>query len=101
DYILVRWIKKNFRVKLKHILYIESIKDYILIHTAQEQLTCYQSISSIRDELPRHKFLRIHRSYVISLDHLKAFNYSYIFIGNQELPIGRTYREEVQKVLES
>lgn len=100
DFILVKADKKQFRVKLKDIRYIENVKDYIILHTLEQALVSYQSISHIQNELPSSQFLRVHRSYIISLDYLTAFNATYIFLGDDEIPIGRTYKEEVLKRLE-
>lgn len=100
-HILVKADKKQFRIKLKDIRYIESIKDYIILHTPNQKLISYQSISHIQEALPHKQFLRIHRSYIIALDYLTAFNATYVFLGDDELPIGRTYKEEVLQKLEA
>lgn len=93
--------KKVFKVALKDILYMESFKDYIEVHTLQgETITTYLGISQIEKTLPTDQFLRIHRSYLVALAHIHSFSATYVFIGDKELPIGRTYKEQVAKILQ-
>ena len=92
--------KKTFKVLVEDILYVESFKDYIVVHqTNGENITTYQSISQIEKTLNSDKFLRIHRSYLIALKHVHSFSATYVFIQDKELPIGRTYKEQVAQIL--
>lgn len=96
SFIYLKSDKKVFKVILKNILYIESLTDYIIVHTTdQGKISSYQNISHLEEILPKDKFLRIHRSFLISLDHLVSFSASCVFIADVELPIGRTHKEEV------
>ncbi|OJJ21537.1 DNA-binding response regulator [marine bacterium AO1-C] len=97
--LLIKADKKQFVIKLSDIQYIESIKDYVIVHTPHQDLVSYQTMQQVIGALPITDFLRIHRSFIINLNHLKAFNHSYVFIADNEIPIGRTYKEEVQQKL--
>lgn len=98
-YIYVRVNKKINKILLKDILYTESIKDYITIHSTNRKIIAKYTLSGFEDMLPENDFLRIHRSYVISLRHIAGFTSGTIDIAGTELPIGRNYRQQVFKVL--
>jgi len=99
SYIYVRVNKKINKVMLSDILYIESLKDYITIYTKTRRVTAKHTISSFEEKLPESEFIRIHRSFVISLKHITGFTANSIEIGDKELPIGRNFRQMVFKAL--
>ena len=92
--------RKMIKVALNDILYIESIKDYIKVITATGTVITKQSISSVEELLPREKFVRIHRSYIVSVNKIESYNHELVWIAKQELPISRMYRHEVTRILE-
>jgi len=96
-FIYVKSDKKNVRVLLKEILFIESVKDYIKIHllTGTSIITQMQ-ISAIEQRLPE-SFLRIHRSYIVSKDKITAYTQHDLEIGKHQIPIGRSYKMIVSK----
>lgn len=98
-YIYLKSDKKMVKVPLIDILYIESLKDYIRVSTAEKNVTAYQRISYMEEKLPSEKFIRVHRSYIINLDQIDAYSTSVVEIGGKEIPIGRNYRQDVIQVL--
>ena len=92
--------RKMIKVALNDILYIESIKDYIKVITATGTVITKQSISSVEEMLPKEKFVRIHRSYIVSVSKIESYNHELVWIAKQELPISRMYRHEVTRILE-
>ena len=98
-FITVRADRKNLKIALSDILYIESLKDYIKIVTAAKNIITKQSISSLEDTLPTNKFIRIHRSFIVAIDNIESFTSDTIDIAKHELPISRMYRQEVEKAL--
>jgi DNA-binding LytR/AlgR family response regulator len=96
SFIYVKSEKKNVRVLLKDILFIESIKDYIKIHTIDKTIITQVSISAIEQRLPDN-FLRIHRSFIIAKDKITAFTQHDLEIGKYQIPIGRNYKMVVSK----
>lgn len=100
EFIFVKADKKMVKVFLKDILYIESLKDYVIIHTPDRRVVTKQKISYLEQKLPEERFLRIHRSFLIAVDKIEAFTTSSVEIKGKELPIGRSYKSEVNKVLE-
>jgi len=92
--------RKMIKVALSDILYIESIKDYIKVITTSGTVITKQSISSVEEMLPKEKFVRIHRSYIVAVSKIESYNHELVWIAKQELPISRMYRHEVTRVLE-
>lgn len=99
DSIIVRADKKMIKVPLEDIQYIESLKDYVIIHVGGRRIVTKQKISYLEQKLPDGKFLRIHRSFLVALNKIQAFSPNHVEINGQELPIGRSYKSEVAKVL--
>ena len=92
--------RKIVKVLTNDILYIESLKDYIkIITTNAKPLLVKQSISSLEEMLPDSNFVRIHRSFIIAIDKIKAFSPTHIEILDKELPIGRLYQKDVERIL--
>ncbi|MEO0582490.1 MAG: LytTR family DNA-binding domain-containing protein [Bacteroidota bacterium] len=99
SFIYLKSDKKMVKVLLKEILYIESLKDYVRVFSPDKSVTAYQRISYMEEKLPEDKFIRIHRSFIISLDKVEAYSAGFVEIAGKEIPIGRNYRSEVLKTL--
>ena len=98
-YISFRSDRRMIKVALNDILYIESIKDYIKVITTTGTVITKQSISSVEEMLPNELFIRIHRSYIVSVSKIESYNHELVWIAKQELPISRMYRHEVNRFL--
>jgi DNA-binding LytR/AlgR family response regulator len=98
-FISVRCDRKNLKILLTDILYIESLKDYIKVVTVNKTIITKQSISTIEEMLPKDNFIRIHRSYIVVLNKIETYTNDIIGIGKQELPISRSYRLQVENLL--
>lgn len=91
--------RKMVKVDVKDILWIESQKDYIKVVLSDKELISKQKISILEELLPEDEFLRIHRSFIISMNKIESFNSSKIGIDGKELPIGRNYKNDCQRRL--
>ena len=100
SFVYFRADRKMIKVLLSDILYVESMKDYVKIFVPNSTIVTKQSISSVENMLPEKKFVRVHRSFIVSLDKIKSFTNELIEIGNAEIPIGKLYRFSVMKLLE-
>ena len=88
------------KIFLDEILYIESWKDYVRLYlTGGKNIMVKQPISAIENLLSVHKFLRVHRSYIVSLDKISGYSGSAIKLGDNEIPIGRLYKQSVMNHL--
>jgi DNA-binding LytR/AlgR family response regulator len=99
DFLYLKADRKTYKIPFKNIFYIESVKEYIAVHTTQESIISYQAISHIEKDLPTDSFLRIHRSFIVAKDRITAFTAHSVHLGEKELPISRGYKEEVSKIL--
>jgi two-component system, LytTR family, response regulator len=99
-FVYFRADRKMVKVLLNDILYIESMKDYVKVFTNSNTLITKQSISSVETMLPEKKFVRTHRSYIVSIDKIKSFTNEVLEIGKVEIPIGKLYRNSVLRLLE-
>ena len=92
--------RKMVKVMLSDILYIESMKDYIKVFTTNGTVITKQSITSVEEMLPEKDFIRVHRSYIVSVNKIRTFTSELIEINKTEIPIGKLYRNEVLKSLQ-
>jgi DNA-binding LytR/AlgR family response regulator len=103
DYIFVKADKKLVKINYKDILYIEGLKDYVIIRMEQGRVITLQTMKSLEDKLPQQTFKRIHRSYIINLEKINAMvgNMVEIMEKNQakHLPIGKNYRDELLEII--
>jgi two-component system, LytTR family, response regulator len=98
SFIYVRVDRKMVKVVLNDILYVESDKDYVKIYSDGKYIITRQTIASIEAMLSEKQFVRIHRSYIISLAKVKSFTHEIVEIGNKELPVGKMYRNNFLKL---
>ena len=90
-HIFLKVNKKLLKINLNDILYIESLKDYIKVITTLGDYVVHKSLSAITEELPHSNFIRIHRSYTISINKITAIEGNTIEIASRKIPIGRNY----------
>lgn len=95
NFIFVRSDRKMIKVDFEAINYIESYSDYLKIHTDVGQIITRETISAIEAKLPKDQFLRIHRSYIISIQKIESYTNEHIAIAGKELPMSRSYKKEV------
>lgn len=98
-YIYLKDKRTMVKVFLHDILYVESLRDYVRVKTSEGQIVTYQKIGYMEQKLPEHKFIRVHRSFIVSLDKITSYQLNHVRIGSLEIPIGRMYKNEVVKVL--
>jgi len=99
DFIFVRSDRKMVRVNFEEILYVESLSDYIKIHTSNSTVVTRETITNIEAKLPSEIFLRIHRSYIVALKNIASYTNEFVEIQKKALPISRSYKEMVLKML--
>jgi DNA-binding LytR/AlgR family response regulator len=95
DHIFVKANSKFFKVNFASIVYIEGMKDYLKIHTTENTLVTHQTMNDIEKILPSKQFLRIHKSYIISLGHIRAIYGNSVEMDNATIPVGVNYKEKV------
>lgn len=100
DYFFVRSDRKMVKISFDEILYIESLSDYVKIHLTDKTVVTRETITNIEAKLPQKGFLRVHRSFIVSISHIESFSNDDVFVKNHEIPISRSYKSEVMNRLE-
>jgi DNA-binding LytR/AlgR family response regulator len=99
DYIFVKADKKLIRVKFSDILYIEGLKDYVIIRLEAGRVISLQTMKSLEDKLPPAQFVRVHRSYIVGMNKIQAIVGNMVEVMEKgqvkHLPIGKNYRDEL------
>lgn len=85
------------KIVVANIVWIEGLKDYIKIHLhdTSKPIVTRMNMKAMEDDLSNSKFIRIHKSYIVSIDYITAVRKSSVFIGDFELPVGENYRDAV------
>ena len=96
-HIFLKVNKKLLKTNLNDILYIESLKDYIKVITVLGDYVVHKSLTAISEELPQSNFMRIHRSYTVSINKVTALEGNTVEISNRKIPIGRNYTKQAKE----
>lgn len=98
DHIFIKSEYRLIRINLADILYIESLRDYIAIHTVDKQkIMSLESLRNLETILPADEFIRVHKSYIIPIKKISFVEKSRIIINNEYIPIGDSYQERFFK----
>ncbi len=99
-YLFIKVNKDQIKLLFREIRYIESLKDYIRITSRDNSYVTYNRLSYMDEVLPESHFVRIHKSYIISLAELSSYRNGLVRIGEKELPVGRIYKQRFLEALE-
>ncbi|WP_264538286.1 LytR/AlgR family response regulator transcription factor [Flavobacterium sp. N1736] len=101
SHIFIKVDKKMMKINIEEILFVEGMKEYIKVVTPDKTYITHKSLTSLSEELPADRFLRIHKSYVIALNKVKSIEGNRIQIQSYTIPIGRNYSKDVKnRILE-
>ncbi|MCA0236129.1 MAG: LytTR family DNA-binding domain-containing protein [Bacteroidetes bacterium] len=104
DFFFVKADKKLVKVNFDDIIYIEGLKDYVIIRLTTGRVITLQTMKSLEDRLPKGRFKRIHRSYIVAMDKIMAIEGNMIEVMEKDkpklLPIGKNYRDELLDLIE-
>lgn len=99
-FIYVKENKKVVKLHLSDILYVEGLSEYVQIYTPSKKIITKTSMTNMSEKLPDDNFMRIHKSFIVSLSKIEAFTSSSIEVPGKALPIGRSYKNSVLEVLQ-
>jgi DNA-binding LytR/AlgR family response regulator len=99
EHIFIKSNSKFFRVGFPEIRYIEGMKDYLKIHTAEHTIITHQTMSEMENILPSDKFIRIHKSYIVAFAHIKSVFGNSVEMEKIMLPIGLNYKEKIMSFI--
>lgn len=92
QYVFVKEGRKYIKVDFKNILFIQGLKDYVVMQTEERKIITPMNLKTIHDQLPKSIFVRVSKSYVINVQHIKSFDNNSVTIKDAEIPIGDFYR---------
>ena len=99
DHIFIKSNGKFVKVNFSEITYIKGMKDYLKIHTAKSRLVTHQTMNEMEKMLPVKQFIRIHKSYIIALSHIKSIYGNSIEMEDVTIPVGITYKDKVMQLI--
>lgn len=95
DFILVKSDRRFFKVNFRDILFVEGLKDYVIIQTDARRLITHMTLKTIHEMLPAATFVRVNRSNIVNLDRIDSFSNNDVFMGSYEIAIGSLYRDSL------
>lgn len=101
DYIIIKVDKKMVKLGLDEIIFVEGMKEYVKVITAEKTYITHRTLTSISEELPENLFSRVHKSFTVSLNKINSIEGNLLHISGYKIPIGRKFTKEVKaKILE-
>lgn len=98
EYFFVKAERRFFKVNFSDILFVEGLKDYVILQLNDQRIITRMSLKAIFDLLPKHSFLRVNKSYIVNTTHIDSFDNNDIFIKSYEIAIGTSYRDDFFEV---
>jgi DNA-binding LytR/AlgR family response regulator len=95
DYIFIKSDRKFIKIYFSDILFIEGLKDYVLIHTAERKVITLITLKNIQSRLPETVFIRVSKSRIVNIKHVSSLDNNDVIIGKHEIAIGGVYRNEL------
>ncbi len=99
-YLTVRADRKLYKINFDHIKYIEGQRAYVTFHTEKKKITALASLKELEDALPRKDFIRIHKSYIVSIKDIISLEGNVIEVDETKLPVGKIYKDAVLRIFE-
>jgi DNA-binding LytR/AlgR family response regulator len=99
DYLFIRQGTKLIRVNHSEMMYIQAERDFCSVYLTDKRLLASLHLKVLEDLLPENKFARVHRSYIVNIEKIKAIKGNMLELDNAEIPIGANYRDQVFKKL--
>lgn len=98
NYLTVRADRKLYKINFDHIKYIEGQRAYITIHTERKKITALASLKDLEEALPKKQFIRIHKSFIVSVKEILSLEGNVIEVSDIKLPVGKMYKNDVMKI---
>ena len=100
EHFFIKTDNKLVKVNYLDILFVEALQNYVAVHTVNKKFITYLTFKSVQESLPQHLFLKVHKSYIVSLSKIESIEGNEILIGPHHIPISRNMKDEVmEKIL--
>ena len=99
DHLFVKGDTKNkyLRINFADILYVEGLNNYVLLHLPHERIATYQTLKDLTELLPQPPFMRVHKSFIVSLNHVRLLDGNTLYVQDKLIPVSDTYREALYR----
>lgn len=98
DHLIIRADRKLYKINYEDLIYIEGQKAYVTFHTKKKNITALASLKELEEQLPTSFFIRIHKSYIVSIHEIETLEGNQVEIGGLRLPVSKSYKPAVEKV---
>jgi DNA-binding LytR/AlgR family response regulator len=95
DFITVKADYKLYKINYDDLLFIEGQHEYVTFHTTQRRITALFALKDLEEILPKDKFVRVHKSYIVSFKHIQDLDKSDVTVAGNKVPVGASYRDEL------
>jgi len=95
DYFFIKCDHVFEKIYFNDVLYIESMQNYCVIYTPHRKLIAYITLTGLEERLPKKKFLKVHKSYIVNLEKITALDGNDLYIGKAQIPVSRNLKDEV------
>ena len=101
DFLFVKADYQIHRIEYAHILYVEGLKDYVKLYTENtlKPIVFHATMSSVEEKLPSTDFMRVHRSFIVSLNKIKTIERDHILFGSKRIPISKQYKPDFDEFI--
>ena len=95
DFITVKADYKLYKINYDDLIYIEGQHEYVTFHTIQRRITALFALKDLEEILPKDKFIRVHKSYIVSFKHIQDLDKSDVTVAGNKVPVGASYRDDL------
>lgn len=99
DYMMVKADYKLYKINYDDLLFIEGQHEYVSFNMTSRRVTALYSLKNLEESLPADRFFRVHKSFIISINHIEDIDKQFVTVGGRKIPIGANYRDELLKKL--
>ena len=97
DFVFIKADRRYFKIYFREILYIEGLKDYVVIHTGESKIITSMNVKTIAAQLPPAVFARVSKSYIVNVTRITSFDNELVYIQNHEIPLGHSFKDEFMR----
>ncbi|SMG39499.1 LytR/AlgR family response regulator transcription factor [Sphingobacterium psychroaquaticum] len=99
SYFTVKDGTKFYKINYDNLLFVEGQREYVTFHTNRERITALYTLKSLEDVLPSKLFKRVHKSFIVSLQHIEMIEGNRLKISTHKIPIGASYKSDLLKLM--
>lgn len=98
NYLIIKADRKHYKINYEDLIYIEGQKAYVTFHTVNKKITALATLRDLDKELPNDRFIRVHKSYIVSINKIDILEGNMIEIAGINLSVGKSYRNDVAEI---